>query len=146
MQERTNGNTSTLAGPAAPRRAFWQPAPCPPWCISEHRDGDRYEDRSHASVTAEVPLTLDDAEPAGGDDYEVQVVSACLRQHYRDAEAEIEVWKLTGPAVLRMTLAEALALGRHLVRLAEVGEAESVIAAADAVARRATAAAEAVPW
>ncbi|GAA0348068.1 hypothetical protein NE235_10825 [Actinoallomurus spadix] len=108
---------------SATRRPYWLPGNCPPWCllVTEHRDDDHPEDRSHAGRDASVTLTAADPLDLDGEPEEMRLY---LLQHYRECEPRIWLGRNDTDRGGHLTLDEAEALAAELRRLVKVGRGE----------------------
>jgi hypothetical protein len=109
-------------------RPFYLTGPCPPWCAYGHDSSEwAYDDRLHRSSDYDVTLTAMDAVVDAVDEevsIEPRRMSACLWQHYREAEPRVVIAHGDEPeAVAELTLDEAEQHARDLLELVALARA-----------------------
>lgn len=103
---------------------LWLHGGCPGWCVEEHHERDRRQDRFHVSVFTDRLLSLHDpVEVSDGSRewWEPELVRMYLRQHVTAAEPTVCLFRGETVDGLEMTLEEAHGIGEHLTELAEQG-------------------------
>lgn len=106
-------------------RPFWQHEPCPPWCTRRHQATDHPDDRTHFSDwEASMLLGLMEPDFVQGEK-EVHVyepeLKVFLEQGWREVEPQVHA-QVNERDTLKLTVAEARALGETLSKAADLAE------------------------
>lgn len=97
----------------------WSPQGCPSWCDVPdlHRDGDHYDDRSHCSLGAHIPLSL-----AKVVDDERATLDVSMIQHYREVEPRVWIGRDGSAQGDHLTLDEAREMALRVLELVRMAE------------------------
>jgi len=99
----------------AAERPRWQSAPCPQWCVRDHREEDHPDDRYHQSEASTISVLADTALAVGPPRWAMLELVVRLGRYQEETAAWIRVEAAEQPQpCLLLSVDSARLLGEHL--------------------------------